>query len=284
MPINLSTTSDVLKYTTSVTADTDFHASWIDFDGSDSTPGNSTVISAAATAAGTFVAAPTGANIRSIKTVSVRNKHAATSQDVTIHHYDGTTTPELIKVKLLAGDCLQYYEHTGWLVFTADGRIKYRRSVVMPTTAPNINRVVLAGDVADSSGANTYTDLTAMSFAVVAGRMYWFRFFGVYTAAAGATGSGWSINGPGSPTYLRYKSEYSLTTATRTINEGVAAYDTPATSNATSPTTGSNQAWIEGFIQPSADGTVIVRFMTETNASAITCKAGSVLFWQELLQ
>ena len=40
-----------------------------------------------------------------------------------------------------------------------------------------------------------------------------------------------------------------------------------------------NQAWIEGFVKPSANGTMIVRFATEVNTSAIVCKAGSVLEW-----
>lgn len=284
MPIVLSTTSDILKLSTSSTADVDFHAAWIDFDGTSSVPGSSTVISASIQTGATFVASPSGSNKRTVKTVTVRNKHAATANTITLIHTDGTNAPELVKFTLDAGDSLHYNEHNGWQAYDGTGKAKIRndcKAGTMPSTGGEIKMVVLASDVADSSGANTYTNLTAMSFDVQDGKVYWFRFFGCYTAAATATGSAWSINGPASPTYLRYKSEYSLTTTSRTINEGVAAYDTPATANGTSATTGSNQVWIEGFIQPSADGTVIVRFATEVNGSAITCKAGSVLFWQE---
>lgn len=46
--------------------------------------------------------------------------------------------------------------------------------------------------------------------------------------------------------------------------------------------TGSNIAVIEGFITPSANGTVIARFASEITASAIVAKAGSIVMYQQV--
>jgi hypothetical protein len=42
-------------------------------------------------------------------------------------------------------------------------------------------------------------------------------------------------------------------------------------------------AHIEGYLTPSANGTVIVRFASETGGSAIVAKAGSMLQWVRTL-
>jgi hypothetical protein len=122
-------------------------------------------------------------------------------------------------------------------------------------------------------------DVTGLGFAVTAGQSFWFRASIAYTAAATTTGTRWSINGPAAPTFLAYKSEYSLFTTTNTVNEGVSAYDSPAAASATSATTGANTAIVEGVIRPSANGTVILRFASEVASSAIVAKAGSLLQW-----
>lgn len=140
------------------------------------------------------------------------------------------------------------------------------------------NLVVLADDVVnDEAGANTIADVTGLSFDVEAGLTYEFEFSIIYTAAAATTGSRWAINGPTSPTFLAYNSQYPIDATTQTINNAV-AYDIPAASNASSLTAG-NVARIKGTIIPSAAGTVIARFASEVSASAITAKAGSTLRW-----
>jgi hypothetical protein len=137
-----------------------------------------------------------------------------------------------------------------------------------------MGRVVLPANVTNNNGtANTIADVTGLSFPVKAGVKYYFRFQIFYTAAATTTGSRWSINGPGITT-LHYRSDYTLTTVSRTPNESLTGYNLPAASNATSGTTGSNDAVIEGIIQPSADGTLIARFASEVASSAIVALAG----------
>jgi hypothetical protein len=281
--ILLASTSDLLRVTTSAAINTDVHASWIDFDASTQTPGRTnTLISTATTT--TVAGSPAASTYRTVKTLTVRNRHASTSQDVTVFHTDGTTAPELVKVTLLAGDALHYDEHNGFTVRDNFGRIKRREDSLIQAASPDFSTVVLTADVANGNvTANTMADVTGLSFAVTAGSTYWFRFFIQYTANATTTGSRWAVNGPATPTLLIYKSEYSLTTTTRTINEGNSAYDIPAASNATSAATTSNIAWVEGFITPSANGTVIARFASEVSSVNITAKAGSILHWQQVI-
>ncbi len=130
----------------------------------------------------------------------------------------------------------------------------------------------------NNASANTIQNVTGLQFPVVNGGHYWFRFVITYTAAATSTGSRWSINGPTiGADGLKYLSRYSLTTASITTNDGLTAYDTPAASNATSASTGSNQAVIEGFIHAGADGNVVARFASEVSASAIVALANMSL-------
>jgi hypothetical protein len=278
----LASTSDLLRVITSAAITQDVHASWVDVSGSTVTPGRTNTLITTATTT-TVVAGPASSTYRTVKTLTIRNRHASTSGDVTVIHSDGTNIPELVKVTLLAGDALHYDEHNGWTVRDLFGRIKRREDSLIDAASPDFSTVVLASDVTNNNAsANTIADVTALSFAVVSGNTYWFRFFIMYTAAATTTGSRWSINGP-TNSLLIYKSEYSLSTTSRTINEGLATYDVPAASSATSAATASNIAWIEGFITPSANGTVIARFASEVSSSAIVAKAGSILHYQQVL-
>ena len=140
-------------------------------------------------------------------------------------------------------------------------------------TTPSI--VVLGADVVNNAAtANTLQDVPGLAFDVKAGVRYHFKFVIPYTAQATGTGSRWTVNGPAFSS-LYYVSDYSLTATSRTMNEGLSAYNLPAAANATSATTGSNMAIIEGVIVPSTDGSVIARFASEVANSAITAKAGA---------
>jgi hypothetical protein len=140
------------------------------------------------------------------------------------------------------------------------------------------NVVTLANDVTNNNAtANTISDVTGLSFPVVAGRSYRFSAVVNYTAAATTTGSRWSINGPAT-TALAYTSRYGATSTTETFNYA-SVYNAPASVNVSSPTTAGNIALIEGMLTPSASGTVVVRFSSEVASSAITAKAGSTLTW-----
>jgi len=150
----------------------------------------------------------------------------------------------------------------------ADGTFALKHQVLPGETVIITSDVVNAEVVAD-----TMTDVTGLSFPVVSGSTYSFKFMIIYTAAATTTGSRWSINGPAT-TLLGFRSSWPLTITTVTVNNRT-AYDVPTASSTSSGNTAGNIAFIEGFITPSADGTVIARFASEVTASAITAKAGS---------
>lgn len=135
------------------------------------------------------------------------------------------------------------------------------------------SRVWLPGDVVNNNAvANSIADVTGLSFPVVAGTKYSFKFFIVYSSAVTTTGARWSINGPAA-TFIHYRSQYPTTATAITNNTALAGYNLPAASNASS-LTANNIAIIEGIIQPSANGTVIARFASEISASAITAIGG----------
>jgi hypothetical protein len=280
----LASTSDKLRLTSSSTANLDVHTSWVDrVSASINTPGRTnTLISSATTT--DIVASPAASTYRIVRTLTVRNRHASTSQDVTIIHTDGTNAIELIKCTLSAGECLHYNEKAGFFQTDNFGRLKQVEFTNVGTPTTNtLTTVVLGSDVTNNNAvANTIQDVTGLSFSVLSGKTYWFEFFVWYTAAASTTGSRWTINGPASPTLLNYESRYTLTNASETRNALLQAYDLPAASNATSSVTAANWAKIEGMIRPSADGTVIARFASEVSSSAIIAKAGSFVRYQQL--
>ena len=281
----LATATSELLVTTSSTSAVDVQASGMDMEltGTDRPTGvaQNTAITTATTT--DVVASPASGSIRTIKTLSVRNKGGSTNV-VTVLHSDGTTTVELIEATLAPDTCLMYHEAAGWWVTDSQGRavVVNLPNVGTPITdADSVTR--LTSDVTNNNAtANTIADVTGLSFAVLANKLYWFEFGIVYTSAATATGSRWSISGPASPTYLGYTSEYSLTTTTTTRNALLQAYDVPAASNATSAATGNNRANITGVIQPSADGTVIARFASEISSSAVVAKVNSFVRYRQI--
>lgn len=278
----LNTTSDLLELVTSSTADISVHASYVDKSSSGIVTGRkNTNINTATTT--TVVTSPAASTERTIKTLHIRNKNASASNDVTVIHSDGTNDAELIKITLPAGYVLHYDEGAGFEILDNFGRTLQNSSNNGSAAAINaLNLVVLSSDVTNNNGtANSIADVTGLSFSVTAGEKYWFRAAVQYTAQATTTGSRWSMNGP-SGTW-RYKSEYSLTTTSNTVNEGVSAVDSPAGVSASSAATGSNIALIEGFFEATANGTVIVRFASEIGGSAIVAKAGSILQWVRVI-
>ena len=283
--IYLTGTSDLLRVVTSAAITTDVYASWVDLNGTTATPGRTnTAITTATTT--TVVGAPAGSTYRTLKTLTVRNK-GASPQTVTILHTDGTTVVEVTEAVLQANYTLHYHEMAGfWVTDNNGANVIVEQTNGIPAAINEDNIVVLASDVTNNNAtANTIADVTGLGFSVTATETYKFHFLIWYTSAAGTTGSRWSVSGPGSPTRLAYRSQYSLTATSETTNSGLTAYDLPAASNATSPitTTGGNVAIIEGIITPSASGTLVARFASEISSSAIVAKAGSLCRWYRVL-
>lgn len=278
----LMATQDKLRIVTGSTADVDIQASWLERSGINQSYGRSNLTVNAAATTDIISASELAGVARIIREMTVRNRHASASNDITIIHTDGTNAMQKAKAILLAGETL-VYSQSGWDLLDNGGRRKqaqFANAGSPISTSQGI--VVLSGDVTNNNAiANTMQDVTGLSFPVVGGKTYWFEFFIFFTAAATSTGSRWSINGPAF-TGLNYESRYSLTTTTETRNALLQAYDLPAASNATSAATGNNWAKIEGMITPSADGTVIARFASEVSSSAIVAKAGSFVKYHQV--
>lgn len=148
----------------------------------------------------------------------------------------------------------------------------------IPAGFSNRNIVSISSDVTNNSAvANTLADVTGLSFSVTAGVLY--RFYAIipYTSASPSNGSRWTINAPAS-ILLNYVSRNTLTPTTETVNYANAV-NIPAASNNTSSVSG-NLAVIEGLIKSSVNGTLQIKFASETASTAITAKAGASLeYW-----
>jgi hypothetical protein len=95
-----------------------------------------------------------------------------------------------------------------------------------------------------------------------------------YTSAATTTGSRFSISCPAT-TFLVYK----VNTTNGATAENL-SYNTVAgnpTGAGTTSLTAGNMSIVEGFIIPSANGTLQIRFASEVANSAIIVKAGSFM-------
>lgn len=256
-------------------------AFWRDVTATTFTPGRSVVLSNNTTDRD-IVVSPASATQRVIDLLTVYNADTANAT-VTIKLDANGTDYILWRGILGVGEMLQYNDKSGFSVATISGAIKQSQMLGANNAAVNaMNVVVMTGDVTNNNGtANTIADVTGLTFPVTSGETYWFEFVIPYTSAATTTGSRWSINGPGSPTLLAYRSEYTLTATTTTVNSQN-TYDTPAASNASSLAAG-NVATIWGIITPSQNGSVTARFASEISASAIVAKAGATLRWMRIV-
>jgi hypothetical protein len=135
---------------------------------------------------------------------------------------------------------------------------------IQATNIPII--VVLSGDTA-ANNTNTYADITpsggggtSLSFPVVSGTRYYFKFVLRHTNSAAAGGLKLSINSAVTTSILSFVSTTSgLNLANANIISHQTAFDTtPSVTN--SATIGGTIATIEGIIVPSSSGTVIGRF------------------------
>jgi hypothetical protein len=167
---------------------------------------------------------------------------------------------------ITAGTTAQYWRgDKSWQTLPAGGG--YATKLQMTTNFVNAHGV-----------ANTLTNITELSFAVVSGTTYKFRALVYFTTAATTTGSRWCITGP-AMTACGVRSEYTLTATTTTRNAMLQGVNLPAAANLTSAA-GVNMAEITGIFRPSANGTVSLAFASEVLSSAVTAQAGSTLeYW-----
>ncbi len=164
---------------------------------------------------------------------------------------------------------------------TAGSGISVSTTDNVTTITNGVQVAMLTSD--QTSLTTTLADITDLSFAVVSGSIYRFRFVFHYEAFNTSTGSRWTINGP-TTSILSYRSMYTLGVGTQTLNPAINTYDTPATANASSTATAGNIAIVEGVIKPSANGTVVARFASEFPIAGafIRAKEGSYVEYQKI--
>lgn len=116
----LGSTSDKINLVTSSSANCDVQASFADFNSGVVTLGRKNTAIASATTTD-VTGSPAASTQRNIKHLSVRNKHASTSQTITLRHTDGTTSVDVFNCVLLAGHQLFYDGEIGFRVYDSRG-------------------------------------------------------------------------------------------------------------------------------------------------------------------
>lgn len=261
--IILTSTTDILEVVTSAAATIDVVASWVDAPTTTLVPNNSgTTVTAITTATTTtVVAAPGASTSRSLKSMTIRNKHATASCDITVQFDRSATNYELHKVTLLAGQALEYEEGLGF--FTLASSSMDRR--LMVTGSDYVN------------ATTSFTDITGLTVPVLSGRSYNFLANLYHVNDATTTGSQFGANG--TLTTLRIANIQVVTTSVTAaaVSAGSAtAVDTAATADTTGSVTGTRLAIVSGYFVPSADSTFALRGKSEVAVAAgLTVKVGS---------
>lgn len=286
--ITLTNTTHILELTTGSATAIDVFVSYADHTSSGATLGDQQTLITTATTT-TILSAPASSTQRQVKHVIINNT-AASSNAVVVKKDISGTEYDLFTVTLGPNEAVHFLDGKGWMVFANSGAPKSSINQGIAPISTTMSSVVLAADVINNNvTANTIASVTGLSFPVTTGT-YFFRFIIWYTSAATTTGSRWAISGPAN-SLLGYSQTWSLSAAGTSGTDvftqlSSAAYDTPAASNASSATATAGQAniaIIEGFISPTASGDVIARFASEITSSAITAKAGSVVYYQKVI-
>jgi hypothetical protein len=110
----LTSTSDILRIVTGAAADVDVHASWVDLNGTTVTPGRTNTAAIVTATTTTVVASPAASTQRSVQHLNITNSHATVATQVTVQHFDGTTSEDLMGVTLLPGENLVLAENGNW--------------------------------------------------------------------------------------------------------------------------------------------------------------------------
>jgi len=117
----LTSTSDIVRIVTASAVSTiSVHASWVDNASGTITPGRTnTAITTATTT--TVVASPASSTQRNVKYLMIENNNATAGTRVTVQHYDGTTSCDLMSVYLMAGENLALRDDGSWVHRDSNG-------------------------------------------------------------------------------------------------------------------------------------------------------------------
>lgn len=118
----LTSTSDIIRIVTGAAgASINVHASWVDNASGTITPGRTNTASITTATTTTVVASPAASTQRNVKSLHITNNHATVGTQVTVQHFDGTTSEDLMGVMLLPGENLVLDEVGDWTHHDAQG-------------------------------------------------------------------------------------------------------------------------------------------------------------------
>jgi hypothetical protein len=256
---------DKLQLVTSAAVTVDVVASYMDYP--PTTPGvQCTAITTATTT--DIVAAPGAAVFRTVKTMTIRNKHATTPVDVTVVYNHNGVQFEKHKCTLRAQECLELIEGTGFFALTIP---------VLP--------LLMRSNDADLTGSNVATAQpwfpTAGGVTVVAATTYYFTGLLILTRAAGTTSHTTSLLFGGTATLSSINwsadvnsGDVQTTTATQRTSAQVATAN--AIKAADIVATETISMMVAGIVRINAGGTFIPQFQySVAPGGAPTTKAGS---------
>lgn len=273
--------TDKLQITTTTTANVDVHVSYMDYNGTTVTPGRqNTAISTATT---TDVCATPGASTnRNIKTLNVANRHASSSNLVTVIYDANGTDYTLYAVTLRAGESLEYIEGVGFFVVAA-------------SVPSGFTLKALASDYTNGAAGPVTTEVSGLTVTADVGA-YFFRYALIYQTAATTTGLKLSVNHTGTVTEFLYNWQVVDNTATAATaaadQDAVAATgqvysvfaarakSTTGTGTTISVDTANADMFVivEGVCVVTATGSLALWAGPEIASSTLTIKDGSSLF------
>lgn len=180
----LTNTSSIVRVVTGAAVSTiTCHVSWVDNSSGTITPGslNTAIITAATMTISGTVPASTQRNIKSIQ---ITNNNATTSCQVTVQHFDGTTSADLMGVTLKPGENLVFDDCGEWKHHDTQGA-EFTAVSTPPILFNSSSSTVSAGYAADTHLAGSAILLP--SGVNIAGIQYVCEFDMVKTAAGVAT-------------------------------------------------------------------------------------------------
>jgi len=170
----------VVRVTTSSTADIEAQVSGVDHTISGDVFlafQQATAIASAATT--TIGAGPASGHVRNYKRISLRNKHAATANTLTVEHYNGTLAVQVDKVTLAAGEQWLMDEKGVVFLYDSNGAV---RTAGQPAGSDTVAGIVYLATQAEMEAA------TDVAHAVTPGRVQYHP--GVAKAWGKAAGAG----------------------------------------------------------------------------------------------
>lgn len=130
--------------------------------------------------------------------------------------------------------------------------------------------------------AATNTAITGLSFYVVAGQTYKFKFVVSYTCGATTAGSAWAVNGPAASqiAYQVTQATSASSTLVTTSVGAIGAASSPGTGNALA--TNGNIAILQGTVTPSASGTLILNGIKDADSTLTAEATYSFVEWSRI--